>query len=493
MKPSTPLRSGALVYGLLVAAVAWTATVAAEGSLVLTLAQAVHEALLRNDRVINERDSLEQATLGVRLARNNFQPKVVPNIQGSFGQTDVSNQTYRVDLLQRFTTGTEVRVGVGTSTSQIPSTSGIPGEGDVRFYNADTTVTLSQPLLRGFGRAVARRPLSSAEFRQEDARRQQTLNEQQVTVEVARAYYRLVAQQAFVEVAKKSLDSARKLREASEAKLNAGLVSQLDVFRAQQLVSQAQIQLFDAESATEDARDQLQFLMGRESEAPFDVASEIPKAVEPPPVDEAVAVALEKRLDLQAATAAAADADRATAFARNQLLPQFDVNLALTRRETADSFSGSFGLDRFQFATFFTISMPVDRTPQIVDYQNALIDRDRRRRDIATIRKRIADDVRRAVREGDRVLRNLAAAETSVEIGRKEIQVAQLRYEQGLSNNLDVVTAEANFLSAESRRISALAEAAVARLGLRATVGILDPRKDIMEAAEGAGEPRAMP
>jgi outer membrane protein TolC len=54
-----------------------------------------------------------------------------------------------------------------------------------------------------------------------------------------------------------------------------------------------------------------------------------------------------------------------------------------------------------------------------------------------------------------------------------------MRYQNGLSNNLDVVTAEAGLLQAESRRIQALADSAVAGLRLRAVLGILDPRADI--------------
>ena len=96
------------------------AHVTAQTSPVVTLAQAVDEALVKNDRLVNQHDTIEQASLGVRLARNQFQPKVTPNILGSFGQTDVTSQTYRVDLSQRFTTGTEVRLAVGTATSQIP-------------------------------------------------------------------------------------------------------------------------------------------------------------------------------------------------------------------------------------------------------------------------------------------------------------------------------------------------------------------------------------
>jgi outer membrane protein TolC len=253
------------------------------------------------------------------------------------------------------------------------------------------------------------------------------------------------------------------------------------VFRAQQLVSQSEIQWLDAQSAVEDARDQLRFLIGRDSDEPFEVARDIPRIGTPVSAEEAVAIALEKRLDLQGALASAADAERAAAFSRNQLLPQVDVNLALTRRETAGSLGSSFGFDGFQFATFLTISMPVDRTPQQIEYQNALIERDRRTREIDTMRKRIGDDVRRVIRQQERTMRNLAAAETSVDIGRREVEVAQLRYERGLSNNLEVVTAEGNLLSIESRRIAALADSAVTNLALRATLGILEPLKDIVD------------
>jgi outer membrane protein len=233
--------------------------------------------------------------------------------------------------------------------------------------------------------------------------------------------------------------------------------------------------------------------MGRDAGEPFGVDSDIPRSDEPIDVDNAIGAAVDSRLDLKSLVAYGADAERQVSYARNQLLPQVDVNFALTRRETANSFGNSFGLDRFQFVTFFAISMPVDRTPQIVDYQNALIDRDRRRREVTQLRRRIADDVKHAVRERDRLVRSLAAAETSVQIGRKEVEVAQFRYERGLSNNLDVVTAESALLAAEARRIAALADSAVAKLSLRAMLGILDPRRDLGTAGVIPGITRTVP
>jgi outer membrane protein TolC len=233
----------------------------------------------------------------------------------------------------------------------------------------------------------------------------------------------------------------------------------------------------------EDARDQLTFLMGRKTTEPFDVDATIPR-VSADPIDTASAtrIALANRLDLKSRLAARDDAENQIRFSRNQLLPQVDVNFAFTRRETAPSFKESFGLDGYKFATFFTIAMPVDRTAQQVEYQSALIDRERRRRDAETLERQISDNVKQVLRERDRLLRNVTAAETAVELSKREVEVAQLRYENGLSNNLDVVNAEAGLLQAESRRIQALADSVVSNLRLRAVLGVFNPRTDMSGA-----------
>ena len=43
----------------------------------LSLADAIGEALVNNERVVNQADAIAQADLGLRLARNAFRPKTV--------------------------------------------------------------------------------------------------------------------------------------------------------------------------------------------------------------------------------------------------------------------------------------------------------------------------------------------------------------------------------------------------------------------------------
>ncbi len=459
-------------------------------STTLTLQQAVAEALVRNDRILDQGDLLAQADLDLRLARNEFRPKIVPNVFGSFGQTDVASQHYHVDVTQRLTTGTELRLGVGTATSQIPDVDG--GE-DVRFYNADTTLLLTQPLLRGFGPGVARRGLTSAELRRSGVERQHEVVRRQVAIEAATAYYQLVAQHAFVGVAQASVSRGQQLHEAAEAKLAAGLVSQLDVLRARQLRADAENQLADAIAGLDEARDALLLVMGRDPGQPLAVDAAIPRTASAIDAEAAVAIALASRPEMQTLADAVSEANARVAASRNQLLPQVDLNLAMTRRETAPGFVESFGFNRFRLATFFAIGMPLDRTAQSVQFSQALLERERRDRERITLTRRITADVRREVRQRDRLARAVTTAETSVELSRQEVEVSQLRYDRGLSNNLDLVTAEGQLLAAEGRRIAALAQSAVQQLQLRAAMGVLDAASEIgqpVPPAAGQGAPR---
>lgn len=438
----------------------------------LALRDAVARALDYNVRLLDSRDGVEQAALSLELARSEFRPQITPNMFGSFGGNDLSNQRYSLDFSQRFTTGTDLRATVGSVSSQNQLGN---------FYTGDTTVQVSQPLLRGFGRSLTRRGLTTAETQLRTAQSQRVLAERQVVIDVASAYYAIVAQEELAAVAEQTVTRSRELLAASEAHLEVGRVSRLDFFRAQQLVAQAEARLLNAHTAVEDARDRLRDLLGYDWDYQFSVEPGIPiPAVSPITTDEAIAQARVNRLELQTALATVDDAERAVGAARNQLLPQVDVNATLTRRQTADSLASSFGVDNFQFASFLSVSMPVDRTPQQAALRTAAMTLSRQRRELARLERSLVREARQAVRQQSRLRQSLGIADTQISFAEQEVELAAFRYQRGLSNNLDVVNAEANLLASRAGRVGLLAQLAVAQLQLRATLGTLDPRRDVL-------------
>src|SRR5262245_52404502 len=191
----------------------------------LTLGAAIDLALARNDRVVAARDEEQRAAIGVRIARAAFNPKVVPSLFSSLGQSDLANQNYGLALTQQLTSGTEIRFHATTASSRNQLGT---------FYAGDTTFLVRQPLLRGLGRAAVREPLTAAEARIDQSTRDRALAEQTVALDTAAAFYDLIKQKQLAAVARQSLGRSRQLADASAAKLTLGRASQLDVLRARQ-------------------------------------------------------------------------------------------------------------------------------------------------------------------------------------------------------------------------------------------------------------------
>ena len=267
--PCLPLAATIVLVG---ATIALAQPTAQGAPATLSLRAAVTRALEHNTRLLDSKDGIEQAALSVTLARAAFRPQITPNMFGSFGGNDLSNQSYAVDVSQQFITGTGFRTTIGSVSSQNQFGT---------YYTGDTSFQISQPLLRGFGRAVTRRGLTSAETQLQTAVRQRALTEQQVVIDVAFAYYAIVAQEELVGVAEEAVTRSQELLAASEASLEVGRVSRLDVFRAQQLTIQADVRLLDARAAGEDARDRIRDLLGYDWDYQFGVEPGIPVPTTP--------------------------------------------------------------------------------------------------------------------------------------------------------------------------------------------------------------------
>jgi outer membrane protein TolC len=444
---------------------------ATSGSAPLTLGAAIDLALARNDRVVAARDEEQRATIGVRIARAAFNPKVVPSLSSSLGQTDLANQNYGVAVSQQLTSGTELRFNATTLSSRNQFGT---------FYAGDTTFLVRQPLLRGFGRAAAREPLTAAEARVDHSSRDRAFVEQTVALDVAGAYFDLIKQKQLAVVARQSLARTRQLADASAAKLTLGRASQLDVLRARQLAGQGEAQLLAAADAVDDAQDRLRLVMGMKSAEPMVVPDAIPPiaTVNPLPED-LVGAAWSTRVDVRNAEASVTDSTRAINLARSQLRPQADLSLGMTRQIAGPSIKTSFGVNDFRLATFATVSMPLDRTAEDAALQTAVLERDRRQRDLDMMKTRVEMDVRKAARAHDRALKTLELEAAALDLAARELDVAKFRYERGLATSLDLVAAESNLVAAEGRRIAASADVALSQFALRAAVGILDPRTDM--------------
>ncbi|MBV8069333.1 MAG: TolC family protein [Acidobacteriaceae bacterium] len=233
-------------------------------------------------------------------------------------------------LVQGFSYGTQLQVGMTNANSVL--------YGDHSQYNPfatpNTSVTLSQPLLRGFGRDVNLRYVKIANINQKISRLlfyQQLIS---TVYGVARLYYDLVSLNENVAVKRETLTAAEKLFEDDKLQEEQGTLAPLGLTQAQALVTSSQLDLIQAQGLVRQQEVILKSQLSRRgsadpvfAELPIIPTSRIiiPASDDLPSINSLVSQALAQRPDLIQASLQVQSEEVALKASQNATRPQLDV------------------------------------------------------------------------------------------------------------------------------------------------------------------------
>src|SRR5262249_12979647 len=141
--------------------------------------------------------------------------------------------------------------------------------------------------------------------------------------------------------------------------LKVGLVSKLDVFRAELQASQAQEAMVAAEASLASELERFRTLLGLAPSDPLQpettvLSEDVSESIEP--VEVLTQRALENRLDLQETRDQVGDAHRSASLARQNLLPQLDLNFGIAQLGTGTSFGNAISSSQRQVSVFLSTS-----------------------------------------------------------------------------------------------------------------------------------------
>lgn len=451
----------------------------APGATTMSLVQAVATALSGNFGLISSAESAQTARLRYRTAVADFYPQLTPRyVHGE------DERIFGVEASQRLPwTGGSV-----SATSLLRSS---PDDVSPAPRGADLALTVTQPLLRGAGPNAAFFDLRNSRRARVASERGLELARQQVAVDVTRAFYQVLQQRMLMAVAQQSLARSDSLLRASEARLQVGLVSKLDVFRAQLQAAQTQDAMVRSETALQDALERFRGLLGRSPSEPIEPeATRVPEEVPDPPEPLAILVqrALQQRLDLLEARDQVDDAQRSAALARQNLLPQLDLNLGVARIGQGPSFGSAWRAGDTRVNVFVTTSYPLEHSSLSVNKAVAEIEVTARARAVVQREWEIESEVRSSVRDLEQIRKSVDLQKTAVEVAQQQHRLATLRYQRGLASNFDVVQAEESLVLARSTLVTLLTSFHVARMDLDRVTGSLDVDARFAPGAEaGAG------
>jgi len=204
-------------------------------------------------------------------------------------------------------------------------------------YSSVVTLNLAQPLLRGGGTEVNTAEMTRGRFLVERGNFDKYFQVQQTTFAAVEAYWNYVFTLRNLDTAKEALEVARELVHNNERKLEAGVMTRLDVTQAKAEEKRRDEALITAQNEVGRAEDALRLLLypgdGLQGWQQRIVPTTEPRIeeLELKPEQEMVDTAFARRSDLKAVEADLGIADLDIMVAENTTRPQLDL-------------SGSYGL-----------------------------------------------------------------------------------------------------------------------------------------------------
>jgi outer membrane protein len=442
------------------------------GASTVSLAAAVATALQQNFTLLSAADSVSTSRMHETVARAQFYPKLVP----TYGQS-AYGRAIELDVRQKLPyTGATFSAGAAFRSS-IDDAVALPRTSDARFV-------LTQPLLRGLGPNAAHYDMRNSQRSREGQERSFELTRQRIAIQATSAFYQVILQRQLLAVARQSLKRSESLLKASEARLQVGLVSKLDVFRAELQASQAQEAMVRADTSLQTALENFRSTLGLAATEPIE-----PEAVDLPdiasteplePIDVLVARGQQARIDLLESRDQVEDARRTASLARQNLLPQLDLNFSMTQLGLGTSYGSAWNAADRRFSVFLSSSYPLERSAQSANRAEAELNLAGRQRTLRQQHLQIELEVRSAARELERLAKSIELQRKAVDIAEQQRQLATLRYQRGLASNFDVVDAEGSLVVARSALVGLLTSHRLARYELLRATGSLDVEREFL-------------
>jgi outer membrane protein TolC len=370
---------------------------------------------------------------------------------------NVSGVTYQASL-------TENLAALGFQPGAIP---GFNSTFVGPFRNFDARVLLTQTIfdlsaIRNFqaGRAGVR----VAELQEGLAREQVASGTGLIYLEALRADASVVAAQANVELAQALLKLAQDQRDA-------GVGTGVDVIRAQTRLAEQQVGLARAQTTSEQARLNLQRVVGLPLGSSLTLTDQLRFAEEPlPAVETAVAQAGQNRREVQVAE----EQNRVSQLERKAVHAEYLPSVELV---------GDYGVSGI---TPTNSSLPTRRIAVQVNVPifnggltrgrlTAAASRQRQTElELSNIRGQVEEDVRLALTTLRTTAVQVRAADESVMLALRELEMARDRFKAGVGDNIEVVTAQTSLAGARDAQVTALAQHNAARLNLAAALGLAE-------------------
>lgn len=483
------------------------AVVAGIAGAALSLQEAMDEAA-RNSVTARSAAAALDAALGIaRRERGGFDP-VLSGALSHAGNTLPSTSPFQgADILRTETTTGSAGVGVllptgGQLSASFNATRSETNSGFATLNpqtNASGSLSLVQPLLKGFGPA-ARGTRGAAEFELEASRNSYESAISAVRAVAEQTYWALYAAERTYAAQRLARDQAAAFLTQTGLRATVGRGGPSQVASARVFLAEQEQALLDREEAMDAVSDQLASLMGRrpaEGTNRFLVTTEPGRDFAVEDEDTLVGRAIRRNRSLRAAERSLAAVAARVRASRWQALPQLDFVGSIggngisgtgkdivfggdtlrnsVRGGLSDAWSQVHGRRYPSWNYGLVLSVPLGFRRTDGERQRADAELAQAEQGYRAVRLQLEERVRAARRELLHASERLKSARSGVDAALEQVRIGQLEYNAGLKTAYELVRLRADLATAQQRYSQALVRAATAEAALRHLVPDNDP------------------
>lgn len=460
---------------------------------VLGLEHAVSLATAHNRQYQTEKENLYQQALDLRLIRHRYEPNLFSRSAGGYSRQG-DNAGYgaegNIGFNQLLATGAQISTKVALGWVSL-----IRGDYEDGFSRI-LSVAISQPLLRGSGRAVALEELTQAE--RDTLYEIRTFNRFRKTfvVDIIGRYYRILELGDNVKDSEENYRALTKIYRRMETLTEAGKLPRHELQQAHQDRLNALDIYGQAKKSHQQALDEFKMTLSlpttmvmelEKEELNILIASGVPKL----DFDEedAIKTALSMRLDLANVADSVLDAERKVMVAEDGLRAELNLvgiaNPNIANRTDFGALTGALRDSEDRYLLIAELDLPLDRMAEKTAYRKSLTNLIQGQRKHEEATDMVALEVRQAYRSLKEARERYLVQSHSLELAQRRVDNTFLLLQYSSQGNRranarDVLDAQKDLFNASTDATAALVDYNIAVLEFYRDAGVLEVKPDGM-------------
>ncbi len=360
------------------------------------------------------------------------------------------------------------------------------------YWQSDVTFSLSQPLLKNFGRDATELTIRVAELSKEGSLKRFKGKLLTTVAQVESEYFKLSSLRDDLASKRISLELAKRVLTETEARVKAGVLPAMEILNAQFGVASREKDVIDAEKGVRDQVDVLRVLLHMEDVHDIVTTDAPTREAFTMNEDDAIRRALAQRPELEDLQSQLATSEVQSRVAKSRTLPDLNLNTSVAMTGLADRYLRTVeqvgSTDYPVWTVGLQLDYPLGNQSAENDYIKSRLKTEQTRIQISSLQESITSETRAALRSVQTSYKQLDVADRGRAYAEERLKAYLKKNEVGLATTKDVLDVENDLAAARSNQIKAQVAYVTAISQLLKATGDLLERDGITVSAAPADE-----